>query len=186
MDDPHRPVNAFLHQPTLVLNRSWIPVHVTAVRRAICLVFRDNARIIGSDLQTYDFESWALGDHERPSDMSWVSSGRLCFPVPEVIQLVRYNKPRGFEAPFSRRNLFMRDRLTCQYCGKRYPQDRLSIDHIQPRSKGGDTSWYNCVLACVMQRFVVCDGGLQLLVAMALSNRTPSWMNASSFGVVSR
>ncbi len=149
MEDPYRPGLLQLERPTLVLNRSWIPVHVTAARRAICLVFRENARIIAADLQTYDFASWALADHVKPSSMNWVSSGSLCFPLPEVIQLVSYNKVRGFEAPFSRRNLFMRDRLTCQYCGKRRPYDQLSIDHIQPRSKGGGTSWYNCVLACV-------------------------------------
>jgi 5-methylcytosine-specific restriction endonuclease McrA len=51
--------------------------------------------------------------------------------------------------PFSRRNLYRRDKFTCQYCGNRPGSEELTIDHIVPRSLGGRTSWSNCVLACV-------------------------------------
>jgi 5-methylcytosine-specific restriction endonuclease McrA len=50
---------------------------------------------------------------------------------------------------FTRRNLYKRDRNTCQYCGRRPGTSELSIDHIQPRSRGGRSSWANCVLACM-------------------------------------
>jgi 5-methylcytosine-specific restriction endonuclease McrA len=53
------------------------------------------------------------------------------------------------EAPFTRRNLFLRDDFTCQYCGRHCASDHLSIDHVLPRSRGGATNWENCVLACV-------------------------------------
>jgi 5-methylcytosine-specific restriction endonuclease McrA len=50
--------------------------------------------------------------------------------------------------PFSRRNLFYRDNFRCQYCGVRTSTDNLSIDHVIPRSRGGLSTWTNCVLAC--------------------------------------
>jgi 5-methylcytosine-specific restriction endonuclease McrA len=136
-----------LQRPTLVLNRSWLPVHVTTVRRALCTVFRDAARIVCPEtLATYDFEGWLEVPIRRKEDT--IRSPRVQISAPEIILLARYNRVPSHCAPFTRRNLFLRDDFTCQYCGKRSPADRLSIDHIQPRSRGGLTSWENCVLAC--------------------------------------
>ena len=50
---------------------------------------------------------------------------------------------------FSRRNVFKRDRYTCQYCGKQPGSEELTIDHVVPRSQGGLSTWENCVLACI-------------------------------------
>ncbi len=49
----------------------------------------------------------------------------------------------------NRRNLFARDQNRCQYCGKRYATTELSLDHVIPRSQGGDNSWENIVCACI-------------------------------------
>jgi 5-methylcytosine-specific restriction endonuclease McrA len=138
---------AILEHATLVLNRSWMPVHVTTVRRALCMVFREAARVVAVEsLQTYSFEEWV---EVEPLDGRCIRSPSLRIRVPEVILLVEYDRIPCHEAPFTRRNLFLRDDYTCQYCGKRAPSDRLSIDHVLPRSRGGMTSWENCVLACV-------------------------------------
>ena len=69
--------------------------------------------------------------------------------MPEVILLARYGKVPGRHLVFSRRNLFKRDRYTCQYCGKQPGRDELTIDHVLPRSRGGSSTWLNCVLACL-------------------------------------
>ena len=50
---------------------------------------------------------------------------------------------------FSRRNLYRRDANTCQYCGRRPGTHELSIDHVLPRSRGGLSTWQNCVLSCM-------------------------------------
>jgi 5-methylcytosine-specific restriction endonuclease McrA len=140
---------AILERPTLVLNRSWLPVHVTTVRRALCMVFRDSARIVAPDtLATYSFDEWI--DLDEPPIQMFVRSPSIQVAVPEVILLVHYDRVPCHEAPFTRRNLFLRDEFTCQYCGKRSAVERLSVDHILPRSRGGKTSWENCVLACVV------------------------------------
>ncbi|NQT11974.1 MAG: HNH endonuclease, partial [Planctomycetes bacterium] len=50
---------------------------------------------------------------------------------------------------FSRRNIFKRDRFTCQYCGAQPGSEELTLDHVVPRSQGGESRWDNCVLACL-------------------------------------
>ncbi|HEB51750.1 MAG TPA: HNH endonuclease [bacterium] len=137
-----------LERATLVLNRSWLPVHVTTVRRALCMAFRDTARIVCTEtLATYTFGEWlAL---PRPEHLDTIRSPSVRIAVPEVILLQRYNRIPSHEAPFTRRNLFLRDDYTCQYCGTRCSAERLSVDHVFPRSRGGGTNWENCVLACV-------------------------------------
>ncbi|MCC7061666.1 MAG: HNH endonuclease [Planctomycetes bacterium] len=139
---------SLLERATLVLNRSWRPVHVTTVRRALCMVFRDAARIVAPDtLSTYTFEEWL----QQPvyEDRFAIRSPSVRMAAPEIIVLSRYDRVPCHEAPFTRRNLFLRDDFTCQYCGRRCNSDHLSVDHVLPRSRGGATSWENCVLACI-------------------------------------
>lgn len=129
----------------LVLNRSWIPVHVTTVRRAICLLYQEVAQVIAPDtLETFRFEDWVCSGRSVVA----IETTSLPVPVPEVIQLFRYNKVPTHEAPFTRQNLYHRDNFTCQYCERQESSARMSIDHVMPRSKGGLTTWENCVLAC--------------------------------------
>lgn len=137
-----------LKRATLVLNRSWQPVQVTTVRRALCSVFRGSARIICPEtLATFDFFDWI----EQPAlpGAAKIRTPTAQVAVPEVIVLSRYNRVPRHEAPFTRQNLILRDDYTCQYCGKRASAKLLSIDHVRPRSRGGSTNWENCVLACV-------------------------------------
>ncbi len=139
---------SLLERATLVLNRSWRPVHVTTVRRALCMLFRDAARVVAPDtLTTFTFEEWLI---QPPADEDLVlRSPSVRLAPPEVILLVHYDRVPCHEAPFTRRNLFLRDEFTCQYCGRKCNSDHLSVDHVLPRSRGGNTSWENCVLACV-------------------------------------
>jgi 5-methylcytosine-specific restriction endonuclease McrA len=69
--------------------------------------------------------------------------------VPRVIRLVGYEKLPKQTVKFNRRNIFARDNNQCQYCGKKFPTSELSLDHVLPRSQGGQTTWENIVCACV-------------------------------------
>lgn len=64
--------------------------------------------------------------------------------LPSVVCLKSYIQPSRFPA-FTRFNVFLRDKFSCQYCGER---DELTFDHVVPRSKGGQTTWENVVAAC--------------------------------------
>ncbi len=166
-----------LDRAALVLNRSWLPVHVTSVRRALCMMVRDVARAVVPDtLAVYAFPEWVrLLD---PPTRHFVRSPSLRVPIPDVVVLRGYDRIPCHEAPFTRRNLFLRDDFTCQYCGHRCACDRLSIDHVTPRSRGGRTSWENCVLACVSCNARKADrplkeSGLRLLRAPTRPRWTP-------------
>jgi 5-methylcytosine-specific restriction endonuclease McrA len=97
--------------------------------------------------EVHEFESWT--DLAVLRDEPCIRTVALRIRVPEVIVLTRYNGLPDPGAVFTRRNLFRRDHNTCQYCGARPGTSELSIDHVLPRSRGGRSSWENCVLACM-------------------------------------
>jgi len=71
------------------------------------------------------------------------------YKLPSVIALHKYMPQASHTSPvFTRRNVFLRDAYECQYCGNRYPVTSLSLDHVIPRSRGGELSWTNTVTCC--------------------------------------
>ena len=137
-----------LNKPTLVLNRSWQAINVISVARALIMLWNGTAQAVDPHTyQTYDWDDWS---ELRPDDEDLAVNAvslRIC--VPEVITLTQYDRLPNCDVTLSRRNIFKRDKFTCQYCGTQPGQEDLTIDHIMPRSRGGKTTWKNCVLACV-------------------------------------
>jgi len=137
-----------LNRQTLVLNRFWQPVGVASVARSLTLVAADRARIVDpNDFQLYTWGDWArlIPQENEP----FVQAVTFRIRVPEVITLTEYDRVPTNTVAFSRRNIFKRDRFTCQYCGAQPGSEELTIDHVQPRSRGGTSTWENCVLACI-------------------------------------
>ncbi len=133
--------------PVLVLNRSFAPIHVTSIKRAICLVFKGLATIVDEQYQKYDFQSWSemtVALHDEHINLT----SRM-MRVPRVIMLEFYDKLPRRRVRFSRENIFLRDGSTCQYCGKRHRRSDLNIDHVVPISQGGLSVWDNVVCSCV-------------------------------------
>ncbi len=141
-------VSAALARPTLMLNRNWQPVGVATVARALVKVWNDTARIVDPiDYCQYTWDDWS---RLRPSgDEPFIQALQFRLRVPEVIALTKYDRVPANAVTFSRRNVFKRDRFTCQYCGGQPGSDELTIDHVLPRSQGGVSTWDNCVLACL-------------------------------------
>jgi 5-methylcytosine-specific restriction endonuclease McrA len=137
-----------LQRPTLILNRNWQPVRVATVARALVLLWNEAARVVDpADFQLYTWADWA---RLKPRDGElFVQAVRFRLRVPEVLTLVRYDRVPVAAVAFTRRNIFKRDRFTCQYCGMQPGTEELTIDHVVPRSQGGASTWSNCVLACV-------------------------------------
>ncbi len=136
-----------LQRPTLVLNRNWQPINVATVARALIMLWNESARVVDpADYQQYDWDDWAriAPQHGEP----FVQAVRQRFRAPEVISLTEYDRMPTMAVTFSRRNVFKRDRFTCQYCGVQPGGNELTIDHVIPRAQGGESTWGNCVLAC--------------------------------------
>ena len=111
----------------LVLNQNYEPLNVCNLPRAFRLVFCAKAEVIEYDHQI-------------------IRTPRAEYHAPSVIRLqyqVRRPRPR---VKLSRREIFSRDRHTCQYCGR--TGHDLTLDHIVPRHRGGGHSWENLVTAC--------------------------------------
>lgn len=133
--------------PVLVLNRVFQPVRITTVRRAMRLLYTGTAQALDASGELFDFERWlALPVRDGVDDMVAVVSGAL--RVPRIVHLRRYGRVRCPTVRLTRRNLMLRDGFTCQYCGRRRPVRDLDIDHVCPRSRGGEDSWTNLVTAC--------------------------------------
>ena len=111
----------------LVLNASFEPLNVCTVRRAHVLVFKGKAEV--------------LEQLQQP-----LRSASDTYPWPHVIRLLHYVRvPRSVKRKISRRALFARDGHRCVYCGW---AGRLTLDHVVPRSRGGDSVWENVVTSC--------------------------------------
>ena len=117
----------------LLLNQTYEPLGTVSVARAVIMTFKNTVYVEELD-----------GDRV-------LHSARESFPVPSVIRRRTYiNVRRRREASGMKRlRIYMRDKFRCQYCGEKKPAGELTLDHILPRSRGGDNSPVNIVTACV-------------------------------------
>ena len=133
-----------LNTKVLVLNRSYLPIHITVVRRALSLLYQGIAHAVDEQYRTFDFASWAdlVAEEDR------IGLVDRAIRVPRVILLQGYDRiPRRY-VRFSRFNIYARDGNRCQYCGRQFPRAELNLDHVVPRSRGGTSVWENVVCSC--------------------------------------
>lgn len=145
-----------LSASVLLLNRLYMAVRVISARRAMSLVYCDAAEVVAVEdgkFSSYDFNDWvevsAAKSEFEPEQHDWIRTVRFQIAVPKIVRLLVYDKLPRVKVKLTRRNLFARDQNSCQYCGRRFPTSELSLDHVVPRSQGGDNSWENIVCACM-------------------------------------
>jgi 5-methylcytosine-specific restriction endonuclease McrA len=136
-----------LNTSVLVLNRSFLPIHVTSVRRAFSLLYQGIARAVNEEYRTFDFESWQQLAVARNAESIGSVEGRI--RVPRVIVLTTFDRIPKRHVRFSRLNIYARDDFSCQYCGERPHRSELNLDHVVPRSLGGKSTWQNVVCSCL-------------------------------------
>jgi len=115
---------------TLLLDQGYAPIKIISWQRAITLRSLDKVEV----LEEYDAQ---------------IRATSLIVQIPAVVRLRKAHRWRAKPVKFSRVNIYARDGHCCQYCGVRCPIDRLTYDHVIPRSRGGRTSWDNIVSCCV-------------------------------------
>jgi 5-methylcytosine-specific restriction endonuclease McrA len=117
----------------LLLNSSYEPISVIGAERAVRLVFLGKVTVVVE------------------SDITWRSVS-IAIKVPSVVRMVNY--VRGLTGKrnvvkLTRKNIMIRDKYSCQYCGIKHSTDKLNIDHIIPKAQGGKSEWENLVCSCV-------------------------------------
>jgi len=118
-----------LQLPVLVLNASYEPINICGARRALVLVLKGIARAE---------EEHGLILHAQRNRIN----------MPSVIRLLEYRRIPHQTRALSRKNILLRDRNTCQYCATALPPSELTLDHVIPRSRGGNSTWENLVACC--------------------------------------
>jgi 5-methylcytosine-specific restriction endonuclease McrA len=112
----------------LVLNQNYEPITICNVRRAVVLVFLGKAELISS------------------VDNKCIRTVYRTFVYPSIVRLSIFVRVPFKKIILSRKNILRRDNHRCQYCGS---TTALTIDHIIPKSRGGDETWENLVVACI-------------------------------------
>lgn len=113
-------------KPVLLLNSCFEPIRIISVRQALKMLTKGKVSVV-------------------------LSTKRMIYPgvyQPSVIRLVEYKYIPVRMQVVTKKNIYLRDNHTCQYCGRRFHGSELTLDHVLPRSRGGRNTWENLVTAC--------------------------------------
>ena len=117
---------SLISSPVLVLNVAYEPSQITTVKNAVKLLVKNAVEIT---------------EHKN----KYLRPG---IPVPSVIRLLRHVYIPHRLQVLTRKNIYLRDKYTCAYCVKRFSSSDLTLDHIQPQSRGGRGTWSNLTACC--------------------------------------
>ena len=139
---------------TLMLTKSYLPQRVVPRDDAICMIFSDR---IENVLEVTD-ELLGIIKYENMRSFKCVAKaydravgdgkGDLLIFSPSVVRSSKRNHDMRRNVTFTRMHVYIRDKFTCQYCGKERVTRELSYDHVVPKSDGGRTNWENIVTSC--------------------------------------
>jgi 5-methylcytosine-specific restriction endonuclease McrA len=118
-----------LNRLVLVLNASYEPLNIVPARRALTLVLGGKALV-----------------EERSKYV--IRTSKINVPIPSVIRLLSYRRIPRQNRSISRKGILLRDAGTCQYCRAKLPPKDLTLDHVIPRSRAGESTWENLVACC--------------------------------------
>jgi len=130
------------HKKCLLLNVDYTPIALISWKRAIVWYFKyEHDKAYGIDII----------DFYKNDSIKGVNNKK--FPIPAVTKTKKFFHVHNDKVVFSRKNIFIRDEYTCQYCGKQFDYSKLTYDHVIPKSiwnrQTSSTCWNNIVTACV-------------------------------------
>ena len=117
---------------SLLLNASYEPLRVITWQKAVVLLVKDKVEVLASYDRT-------------------IRGVRVTLDMPSVLRLLNRVRlaRRTHQVPFSRSNIYLRDKYQCQYCSRRFQSSALTFDHVIPVSQGGRKVWENIVTCCI-------------------------------------
>lgn len=152
---------------TLVLNLSYEPIRLIHWEKAVVLFFSGKVEIVSY--------------YNHP-----LRSMSLNMEIPAVVRNMKYHKV-GDRIDLTRSNIYARDSYTCQYCNTKLDEKLLTIDHIIPKSRGGQTTWQNLVTSCQTCNFgkanrTPTEAGIKLI----RKPTKPTWIPALLIATMNR
>ena len=140
----------------LFLNSNYEPINIITLKKAIKKLINAKAEVISVEsgaYVSYDINSWLeltmlKKECGLDADENLFGSDSFSIVIPTVIRSLTYDKAYRQSIRMTRRNIFVRDKNICQFCGKKFPTDKLTLDHVLPRAQGGISTWENLVCAC--------------------------------------
>jgi len=119
-----------MERKTLLLSANYLPVQILHWQEAVKARWEGTAEVLVEYSET-------------------ISSPSVTWRIPAVMRLKRmHSRRRSRQVRFSRSGVYIRDGFKCQYCSKKFKYEELTLDHVTPRSKGGQTTYQNTVAAC--------------------------------------
>lgn len=171
-----------MSQDTLVLNKSYHAIHTLDWQKAMSLIFQDAAEVLDENFQSYNWKDWTeLSQLMKENAQGFVNTAHMRIAIPEVIRLTKYDRLPKKEVKFTRSNIYEHYKFKCCYCGQKKKRDELNLDHVLPRSRGGQTTWDNIVLSCITcntkkDNKTPDEAGMKLLVQPS----KPTWKGPKS------
>jgi 5-methylcytosine-specific restriction endonuclease McrA len=146
-----------LDSRVLVLNKNYEPINIITVRKALKKLINFKAEVVSVEDEAfvgYNLDSWAeisylkreCDDMDECDEM--IGSDGFSIIAPTIIRALSYDKTYRQPIRLSRKNIFLRDGNICQFCGKKFPTEKLTLDHVIPRAQGGINAWDNLVCSC--------------------------------------
>lgn len=176
---------------TLILNRNFQPIDIKTAKRTFLSFINGAVALDPDDYTTYTFDEWLVKCNPVDDEYSTLRSEKLWVMIPDilVVKSASYGKPKHIRVDRSR--VFMRDKYRCGYCGKKFTKEQLTVDHIIPKSRGGNNTYMNLVTSCAVcniekdnktlaelgwkLKYPIVDPNTDLLCRVPSGKRLKSW-----------
>lgn len=136
----------------LVLDNRYMPVLLIPEHNALVNLFTNRFKLILDDFSILEFKNWINNNFSTKSinlDISrYILTPSKRLLVPNTIKTDKVINLENFSTKCYKSIIYLRDKYTCQYCGKRLKHSELTIDHVIPKSKGGNNTFENLVTCC--------------------------------------
>lgn len=135
-----------MKKEVLVLNKNYQAIRIISLYQCIQKLYLGKCYILDNCYNRYSFDQWVQYSMKNDLQLQKIYGVGFYIYLPNLIILKNYSRKK--QPKLNKHNLYIRDGGCCQYCGKHFKRQKLTMDHVYPKSKGGKLNWQNVVLSC--------------------------------------